>query len=379
MIKYFILFLVYFATSVFPQQYSIKGKVTDFKTNKPLSFANIRVEGTTLGTAANVNGEFELKLASGNYKIIASYIGYYSDTSFVNLTANFSDKIFKLRETEIFLPEVVIKPGVNPALEIIRKAIEKSKVREQNLYAYEFEAFTKGIIRTTEDISASGSGSVSLGLGGSDTTELKITGILENHSRGFYNKPDQYKEIILARKQSANFPPSINTLTGGRLIQNFYSNTINFLGRDLPGPISDDAIAYYYYYIERVLAINNQKVFQIYMEPENSSDPGFVGRVFIKDSTYDLIKVDFILNRAANIGGIFDTVNVVQQFDQYKEIYMPVDYRLFVKANLLGLARLGFELNTILFDYKINETISEDTFDKAIVTVLPEADVKDSL
>jgi hypothetical protein len=62
------------------QQLSIKGTVTDQFTNQPLSFANIRVFSSNLGSAANIVGEYELKIPKGTYKLIASYIGYYSDT-----------------------------------------------------------------------------------------------------------------------------------------------------------------------------------------------------------------------------------------------------------------------------------------------------------
>ncbi|WP_041294206.1 DUF5686 and carboxypeptidase-like regulatory domain-containing protein [Ignavibacterium album] len=376
--KKLLLTLIIASIQIYSQSFSVKGKVIDFHSGSSLSFANIRVEGTTLGTASNANGEFELKLNGGNYKLIASFIGFFSDTVSVNVNSDLTGLIFRLKSTEINLPEVVVKPGENPAIEIIRKAIEKRKQREKNLFSYEFEAFSKGIIRTTEDINSTGSGSINLSIGQSDTTKLKVTGILESHSKGYFLKPDNYKEIILARKQSANFPPSVNTLTGGRLIQNFYSSDINFLGRDLPGPISDNSLNYYYFYIEKTSAINNQKVFQIHVEPDNPSDPGFVGKIFITDSTFDLLKVDLILNRAANIGGIFDTVNILQHFDYYDGTVMPVDYRLFVTANFLGLARLGFELNTILFNYKVNSKIEESFFDKAVITVLSDADKKDS-
>jgi hypothetical protein len=79
------------------------------------------------------------------------------------------------------------------------------------------------------------------------------------------------------------------------------------------------------------------------------------------------------------VGGIFDTISIFQQFTSYDDIYMPVDYRLFAKGNVLGLVDFGFELNTILYDYKINPDLSDDIFNKAIVTVLPDADKKDSL
>lgn len=372
-----VLYFIFLTSILNAQQFTIKGKIVDANLKSPLSFANIRVAETMLGTSSNVNGEFELKLKKGAYKIVASFIGYYSGTINVEVDKNLNDVNFSLLQSEIVLSEVLVKPGVNPALEIIRKAIEKKNIRNNKLNSYEVEAYTKGLVRTTEEISA-GNNSIGVGLGGSDTTELIIAGILENHSRNYFQQPDKFKSVILARKQSANFPPSINTLTGGRLIQDFYENDVNFLGRDLPGPISDNALNYYYYYIENVLAQNDKTIYQIHIEPDNSSDPGFSGKIFITDSTFDLVKVDLILNRAANTGNLFDTVNIFQQFDEYDGIAMPVDYRLFVKANVLGLVRFGFELNTIMFNYSVNSNISENIFDKAIVTVVPDADDIDS-
>ena len=150
-----------------------------------------------------------------------------------------------------------------------------------------------------------------LRIGANDTIPLKITGVLENESRGFYKRPDYYKEIIVARKQTANFPPQINTLTGGRIIKSFYEDDINFLGNDIPGPLASNALDYYYFYLKKTLAIDSQIVYQINMLPDDPSDPGFIGDIFIKDSTYDLIKVDLQLNRAANVGGIFDSVQFI--------------------------------------------------------------------
>ena len=373
-----IMMFVFTLSSDFAQQFTINGRVTDFVTGEGLSYTNIRVANSTLGTAANVLGFFELKLPGGDYKIIASFVGYHSDTIKISLTENLENVNFALKQTELTLEDIIIKPGENPAIEIIKKAIEKKNKRAILLNNYSSEAYTKGIVRTEEDFEARGN-TVGLNVGGEDSSNLKITGILENHSKGFFLKPDNYKEIILARKQSANFPPSINVLTGGRLIQNFYDGDVNFFGQDLPGPLSVNSLDYYYFYIDKVIAMDAEKVYKIYMAPERSVDPGFVGYIFITDSTFNLIKVDLQLNRAANVGGIFDTINVFQQFSSYDDIYMPVDYRLFLAANFLGLARIGFELNTVLYNYNINVSITEDDFSKAIITVLPDADKKDSL
>ena len=327
MINRILLTVIIFSTIIYSQQFAINGKIQDKITHQPLVYANIRVLNSMNGTAANKEGEYELKLKAGKYLLLASYIGYNSDTLSITVIQNLNNVDFSLSPSDIQLPAVIVRPGINPAIAIIKKAILKKKERDKKLNDYEFEAYTKGIVKTQHEISAQGN-RVNMGLGVNDSIPLKISGILENESKGYYKKPDDYKEIIIARKQTANFPPSINTFTGGRIIKSFYEENINFLGNNLPGPLADNALDYYYYYIKRTLAIDSQVVYQIHMKPDDPSNPGFSGDIFITGNTYDLIKVDLDLNKAANIGGIFDSVEVFQQFSPYDSIYMPVDYRL---------------------------------------------------
>ena len=92
------------------------------------------------------------------------------------------------------------------------------------------------------------------------------------------------------------------------------------------------------------------------------------------------MKVDVNLNDAANPGRIFNRIHIFQQFLPYgKNIYMPIDYRISIEGNYLGLAKFGFGLNSILYNYKINPKINDSFFDMAIVTVMPGADKRFSL
>lgn len=378
----FLLFVILFSffemLNLSAQTVLLEGKVLSHRTHEPLSFANIRIAGTTQGTAANAEGKFQLKLPEGQYYIIASYIGFKSDSIKIQLSHNLNIQI-ELEPIELKIQEVTVLPKENPAVKIIKKAIQRKNEREKLFQDYSFTAYTKGLIKTTRDIST-GDNSVGIGIGEKDTAELKITGLLENQSKGFFRKPKLYKEEIIARKQSANFPPSINVLTGGRVIQNFYTDDILFFNRELPSPISNNALDYYYFILEDSLAMDNKKVYQIYFETDDKSDPGFFGRIYFLDKSFDMIKLDINLNSAANPGGVFSKVNIYQQFSPFENnIFMPIDYRLFVEGNFLGLVKFGFELNTILFDYKINTGIEEDFFDKVILKVLSDADKKDSL
>ncbi|MHB9041576.1 MAG: carboxypeptidase-like regulatory domain-containing protein, partial [Melioribacteraceae bacterium] len=284
------LILLFFSSRTSSQQLILKGKVIDKPTSSPLSFASLRISGTTSGTTTNFEGNFELRLKPGDYKLIASFIGYKSDTVEVNLIANRTIS-FSLEPIPVHLSEITVFPGENPALEIIRRAIEAKHERNNKLNSYVFSAYTKGLVKTTKDFSRTNN-SVGFSIASKDTAQLKISGIIENESKGYFKKPNQYKDEIVARKQSANTPSSVNILTGGRIIQNFYTDDIQFLGRPLPSPISDDAINYYDFMIEDTLAMDKQNVFQIHVEPLRKSDPGFVGKIFIADNIYSLVKLD---------------------------------------------------------------------------------------
>lgn len=361
------------------QNFSVSGRVLDSETNVALIYANIRTSDLSIGTASNKDGNFEIKLQKGQYEIIASFLGYVSDTLFVKVEKDISNLVFKLKPSYINLSEITVLPGENPADEIIKRAIERKRERNNKIESYSFTAYTKGVVRSTQPVSG-GEGILSISVGITDTSELNINGILENQSIGYYKKPDNYKEKIIARKQTSNFPSTINILTGGRIIQNFYSDDVRFFGRKMVSPLSDNSLKYYYFFIEDTVAIDNQNVFKLFMTPDDSIDPGFVGNIYISGTNYDLLKVDLRLNRAANPGGLFDTVVIYQQFFSFGDsLYMPVDYHLNVSAKILNLIKIGFELNTILYDYKMNIPIDSKFFDMAVLSVLPEADEKDSL
>lgn len=377
-LKKVILLILVSISSIFAQELNIKGKIVNKKTGENLSYANVVDKISGKGTSSNINGEFNLKLPSPDNRIVASYIGFISDT----LTAKNENNIylFELEPISLKLEEVTVFPGENPALAIMKKAIEKKNERLKKITDYSFTAFTKGIIKTDADMS-SGDNSISMGLGGEDGADtIKIDGILENVSTGYFKSPDSYKEEIVAQRQTQNFPSSVNILTGNRVVQSFYNDDIKFFGRPMVAPLEDAALDYYFFYIKDTLAIDNKNVFNIHIEPYDSVDPGFVGDLYIADKDFSLLKVDVTLNEAANFEGIFSKVQIFQQFVLSKEnIYMPVDYRLFIEGGFLGLIKFGFEINTIMYDYNINKKISDDFFDWTIIKVQPGAADVDSL
>ncbi len=59
----------------------IQGKLTDYETGEGLASATIRIEGTTIGTNTDLDGNFQITAVPvGTYNIVISYLGYKTDT-----------------------------------------------------------------------------------------------------------------------------------------------------------------------------------------------------------------------------------------------------------------------------------------------------------
>ncbi len=372
------LIIIFLSVNLFAQVYEVSGIVKDSKNESYLAYANVRVDGKNLGTSANDKGEFSLKLKKGNYILIVSYLGYESDTLNVQLNSNIY-LIVSLKKSFVNFPEVTVEPGINPAVRIINNAIKYKHKRRGVLKSYIYRAYTKGLVRTKGDLKGTDNEiSVQVEDEAKDSS-LNISGIIENESIGYFKLPDKLKEEIVARRQTSNAPETINILTGGRLIQDFYGDDIEFFNISIPGPLDDNALDYYYYYLSDSLMWDGNKIYKIYFSTKDESDPGFYGDLYIAEGQFNMVKLDININKAANPAGLFYGVKVFQQFLPYGNgIYMPIDYRIKARGNVFGMFPFETELNSIFYDYEINPDIPDKVFEGAIIKVLTDADQKDS-
>lgn len=69
-----------FAVSAFAQQRTITGTVTDGDTGEPLQGVAVLVEGTTIGVATDVDGEYSISVPQDRNSILFSFVGYVSVT-----------------------------------------------------------------------------------------------------------------------------------------------------------------------------------------------------------------------------------------------------------------------------------------------------------
>ena len=127
--KGFFIFFIFFISVIVQAQ--IVGTV--YNENKEvLPFASVYLENSTKGTIANSEGEFELGLEPGDYKLVFQYTGYIKHFENIHYTGERVELKIILKESKFNLGEIVFSAKrEDPAYDIIRKAILERKLIER--------------------------------------------------------------------------------------------------------------------------------------------------------------------------------------------------------------------------------------------------------
>ena len=124
--KTFLILSFFLLTHLSGNTYSISGVVQDRATSKPLIGANVFVEGTSIGAAANDKGKYSITgLKEGSYVIKASYIGYNAFSDSLLIVGDKKDIIlnFNLNYTTIEGNEVVVTAQARGQMDAINKQL----------------------------------------------------------------------------------------------------------------------------------------------------------------------------------------------------------------------------------------------------------------
>lgn len=93
------------------ETYSIQGTITS--NGEAISYANVYLSGTTKGAVTNENGHYRIKIASGNYTIVASFTGFKTQKKQIGVTSGDITVNFDLEETQS-LDEIVVTGTLKP-------------------------------------------------------------------------------------------------------------------------------------------------------------------------------------------------------------------------------------------------------------------------
>jgi hypothetical protein len=125
--------LIFLTTSRFSQKGIVKGKITDKLTGEEIVGAAVLIEGTTIGTATNFTGDFNMNVEPGTYNFRCQFISYEPLVmQSVTIQSGVETVInFNLVSAELKLDEVKVVARANRESEAMLLMDQKISLIEQ--------------------------------------------------------------------------------------------------------------------------------------------------------------------------------------------------------------------------------------------------------
>ncbi|MBN3034333.1 MAG: TonB-dependent receptor [Bacteroidales bacterium] len=162
---------------------TLTGTVTDEQTGETLPGANVVIQGTTIGTATDINGTYTIPgVPAGEHVVMASFIGFQDVTKKVTIVAGETLTVgFVLSEDMMMLDEMVVIGYGTKRKRDITSSISKVPVEEiRNIPTTSFESTLQGKaagVQVTQDNGLAG---------GSVTIRVRGTGSVMSSSEPLY-------------------------------------------------------------------------------------------------------------------------------------------------------------------------------------------------
>jgi len=300
--------LILFLISINLKAQVLSGIVKD-KNNNPIPYVNIFLPEYKIGTITNKDGMFKLKLPKGKFTIQIQHISYQPIIEELNIQEDtIIYKNFILQEKIILLEPVVVSEQDQYALEIINKVKNYKKELKMAMPSFKYLAYNKTIayIKTKK--------------------KNIIGGILENFSNCYFEWPDNYKEIIIAKRQTSNFSEASNVLTLGGYIDVF-SELITIDEMKIVSPLAENAQNYYNYQLNDSIKQNNEYIYIITFDPKKDNLYLFTGKLYISSKDYNLVKAELYGNKSLKTS-IKDDIQII-------ETYRKIDNKIFMPFSII--------------------------------------------
>lgn len=286
----------------------------------PLPFANVILEGTTVGDVTNLNGRFELKTDQKPQFLRVNLMGYL-DTLVKIRPGTVNDVKITLAPSAKTLEEFNLKYKRyrNPALVVIDSVKTYRKQNDPFRFpSVEAVVYTKNQLdayNLPEKMRKSKLGRVfkpfyelsyqDSRLG--DTNTYYPFMLIELMSNVYRKKGASIREIIhkfdITGVENDQFAPFMSATFQNF---NFYDDNQQILGKNFIGPLSPFGSAYYKYVLEDSLMIGDMRCYQIRFEPMGLTQREMIyeGRMWVHDQTWGVRKVELHMNRSANVNFI---------------------------------------------------------------------------
>lgn len=311
----------------------ITGRVVD-ENGDGLPFATIYVENTTNGATSNVNGYFSISAKTGPQRIVFQFVGYKKTVISIDNTDGADNLLIQLQVETLSLKEMVVSSDQeDPAYKVIREAIKKRKYYQDEINAFQCDAYLKGLQAITQKPEKI--------LGFKITIDSGIVYLSESVSKLSFQRPGKIKEEMISSKVSGNNNAFSYNIASDVLF-NPYQNIFEYQSiseRGFISPIASNALLFYDYELLGTTVENNALINKIKVIPKRVTDPVFSGIIYIIEDDWRIHSVDLLLTKSNQIEFI-DSIKV-------KQVYAPV-----AGQNVWTLLSQRFEFTLEAFGFK---------------------------
>lgn len=153
----------------------VKGIVVDAGNGEPLIAATVRVEGTTIGTTASLDGSFSLRVPLGKQKIIISFIGYSEIIKEVDVKETVDLGKIALEGESIGIEEIMVVSSIARDRQTpVAVSTIKAEVIVEKLGTQEFPEILKSTPSVYATKSSGGYGDGRINLRGFDSNNIGV-------------------------------------------------------------------------------------------------------------------------------------------------------------------------------------------------------------
>ncbi len=360
-------------------QAQIKGKVVD-SNNQPLPYVNIYTSTGTEGTTTNEEGIYELKIMEpGTYTLVYQYLGYKTIKREVEAESFPLEINISLKEESTSLEEVIITNNENPAIRIIRNAIQNRERNAAKLQSFTADFYSRGLWRiknAPEKILGQEIGDLG---GGLDSTRSGIVYLSETISKISFRKPEDFKEKIIASKVSGD-DNGFSLNSAQEAYFSFYDNTLE-INSEIVSPIAEYAFNYYDYKLEGTFyddvgnLINKIKVI-----PKRENDRVFSGSIYIVEDLWQIYGVELsTTGKAVQVPPIEELIfRQSYKYSDENDLYIQISQSVDFSFKIFGFGGDG-RFTAVYSDYNFNPDFDQNSFSREILSFSEKANKKDSL
>lgn len=372
--------LFFFLTKSFESyaQFSFEAKILDNQTQRPIPFANIAafVNGSLVaGASSNLDGYFLLKVSAIPDSVLISCVGFSKI-----LITSFDVKTVFLKSRDKELAEVVILPGVNPALRIIKNAVDNRKLNDvQQFLDFSYEAYNifnaDAEMPSQEKIDSLHIRQDSNALEFVDFFRNKQAFVSETYSHVEHKPINNKKELIVATQTSGLENPILSIFANQVQPFSAYKNPMELFSKEYLNPITNSGMKGYFYLLQDTTYLNKDTIFSIYFYPKpKSSFAGMRGTVYINAADWSIQKIIFNFSNPFGVelnqdekgtstmalGREISDQNfatIIISYDQINQYWFPVEVRTIYP---LGQVSNEMPLNIFNTSYFRNYAFGED-------------------